>query len=99
MSIRLYDVIYWLQKCFEDKLGVRADWIFDGYKHPTSRPYITIEILTDESVSLSKQRECDQIIEHLQIGYHALNVLDRTDMTAEISDLFTVQEIPYSNTE
>src|SRR5690625_1687678 len=99
MTIRLYDVIYSLQKFFEDKLGVRADWVFDGYKHPTSRPYITIEILTDERVTLSKQRESVQIIDHLQIGYHAINVIDRTDMSEEISDLLTFQEIPYFNTE
>src|SRR5690625_6017667 len=89
MTIRLYDVIYSLQKFFDDKLGVRADWVFDGYKHPTSRPNITIEILTDERVTLSKQRESVQIIDHLQIGYHAINVIDRTDMSEEISDLLT----------
>ena len=99
MTIRLYDVIYSLQKFFDDKLGVRADWVFDGYKHPTSRPYITIEILTDERVTLSKQRESVQIIDHLQIGYHAINVIDRTDMSEEISDLLTFQEIPYFDTE
>ena len=98
-AIRLYDAIYSLQRFFDDNLGVRADWVFDGYTHPTARPYITIETLTDERITLSKQRESVQIIEHLQLGYHAINIVDRTDMAEEISDLLTFEDVPYYDTQ
>lgn len=97
-AIRMYDAIYSLQRFFDDNLGVRADWVSDGYKHPTARPYITIETLTDERITLSKQRESVQIIEHLQFGYHAINIVDRTDMAEEIADLLTFEDVPYFDT-
>lgn len=99
MSIRLYDAIYSLQRFFDAELGMRADWVFDGYKHPTVRPFITIESLTDERIELSKGRESVQVIEHLQLGYHATNIVDRTKMADKIADLLTFKEVPYYDTD
>src|SRR5690625_4004870 len=89
MNIRLYDAIYSLQRFFYDNLGVKADWIYDGYEYPSERPFITIEALTDERTILSKGRESVQVIEHLQLSYYAKNIVDRTNRAEEIEDLLT----------
>ena len=99
MSIRLYDAIYSLQRFFDAELGVRADWIYDGYEYPTEKPFITIESLTDERVVLSKGRESVQVIEHLQLGYHTSNIVDRTKTADRIADLLTFKQVPYYDTE
>lgn len=99
MNLRLYDVIYSLQRFFQERLGVRVDWIYDGYKHPDERPYMTIEVITDERTAISKQREAVRIVEHLQLGYHATNIVDRTKKAEEIADLLTFNKIPYFDTE
>lgn len=98
-ELRLYDAIYSLQRFFDDRLGVRADWKYDGYQYPSQRPYITIEAITDERLALSKQRESVQVIDHLQIGYHASNIVDRTKMAENIADILTFEEIPYYDTQ
>lgn len=98
-ELRLYDAIYSLQRFFDDRLGIRADWKYDGYQYPSQRPFITIEALMDERITLSKQREAVQVIDHLQIGYHATNIVDRTQTAEKIADLLTFEEIPYFNTQ
>src|SRR5690625_936544 len=99
MEIRLYDAIYSLQQFFDAELGLRADWVHDGYTLPVERPFITIEILTDERTILSKGREAVQVIEHFQLGYHATNIIDRTNLAEEISDLLTFKRVPYYDTQ
>lgn len=99
MSVSLYDAIYSLQRFFNDKLDLRADWIYDGYAYPEEKPFITIEVLPDERRVLSKQRESVQVIEHLQIGYHAKNIVDRTKVAEEIARLLTFEKIPHYITE
>lgn len=99
MEIKLYDAIYSLQRFFDAELGLRADWIFDGYQYPEEKPFITIETLTDERTVLSKGREAVQVIEHLQLGYHASNIVDRTKTADKIADLLTFKRVPYYNTE
>src|SRR5690606_30733322 len=99
MNLRLYDIIYSLQRFFQERLGVRVDWIYDGYKHPDERPYMTIEVITDERTAISKQREAVRIVEHLQLGYHASNIVDRTKKAEEIADLLTFNKIPYLDKE
>src|SRR5690625_7995425 len=89
MEIRLYDAISSLQRFFDDELGLRADWVYDGYELPLDKPFITIETLTDERIILSKQREAVQVIDHLQIGYHATNIVDRTKQSEKIARLLT----------
>lgn len=99
MSLKLYDAIYSLQRFFSDELGVRANWVYDGYQYPEEKPFMTIETLTDERTVLSKGREAVQVIEHLQIGYHATNIVDRTKRAEEIADLLTFKKVPYFDTE
>ena len=99
MNVKLYDAIYSLQQFFDAELGLRADWVFDGYTYPTAKPFITIETLTDERTILSKGREAVQVIEHLQIGYHATNLIDRTNKAEEIADLLTFNNVPYYDTK
>src|SRR5690625_122768 len=99
MSIRLYNVIYSIQRFFDDNLGIKADWIYDGYEYPSERPFITIESLTDERTILSKGRESVQIIEHLQLSYYAKNIVDRTNRAEEIADLLTFNKVPYYTEE
>lgn len=98
-DIRLYDAIYSLQRFFDERFGLRADWRHDGYQYPSQRPFITIEALTDERITLSKQREAVQVTDHLQIGYHASNIVDRTQMAEKIADILTFEEIPYYDTQ
>src|SRR5690625_645384 len=99
MEIRLYDAIYSLQRFFDEELRLRADWVYDGYEMRLDRPFITIESLTDERIILSKQREAVQVIDHLQIGYHASNIVDRTKQSEKIARLLTFKKIPYFNTD
>ena len=99
MEIRLYDAIYSLQRFFHDELGLRADWVYDGYGMPLDKPFITIETLTDERIILSKQREAVQVIDHLQIGYHATCIVDRTKQSEKIARLLTFKKIPYFDTD
>lgn len=99
MEIRLYDAIYSLQRFFDDELGLRADWVYDGYELPLDKPFITIETLPDERIILSKQREAVQVIDHLQIGYHATSIVDRTKQSEKIARLLTFKKIPYFNTD
>ena len=98
-ELRLYDAIYSLQRFFDERFGLRADWKYDGYQYPSQRPFITIEALMDERITLSKQRESVQVIDHLQIGYHASNIVDRTQMAEKIADVLTFEEIPYYDTQ
>jgi len=99
MIIRLYDAIYSLQKFLESELEISVDWIFDGYEYPEERPFITIETIADERMILAKQREAVQVIEHLQVGYHAENIVDRTKQAERISDLLTFKKVPYFDTD
>src|SRR5690625_7418867 len=99
MEIRLYDAIYSLQRFFDDELGLRADWVYDGYELPLEKPVITMETLTDERIILTKQREAVQVIDHLQIGYHATCIVDRTKESEKIDRLLTVKNIPYVDTD
>lgn len=99
MNVKLYDAIYSLQQFFDAELGLRADWVFDGYTYPTDKPFITIETLSDERTILSKGREAVQVIEHLQLGYHATNIVDRTKRAEEIADLLTFNSVPYYDTQ
>src|SRR5690625_4417406 len=98
MEIRLYDAIYSLQRFFDDELGLRADWVHDGYEYPEVKPFITIETLTDERTILTKQREDVRVIDHLKIGYHASNIVDRTKQAEKIARLLTFKKIPYFDT-
>ncbi len=94
-----YDILYSLQMFFKDRFGLRADWVSDGYEYPTERPFITIEFLPDERIERVKNLEALQIIEHLQIGYHAKNIVDRTKQSEKIADALTFTKIPYFNTD
>lgn len=94
-----YDLVYSMQKFFEDNFGLQADWIGDGYEYPTVRPFVTIELISDERIERVKNLEALQIIEHLQIGYHAKNIVDRTKQAEKISDALTFNKIPYFNTD
>lgn len=98
-ELRLYDAIYSLQRFFGERFGLRADWKYDGYQYPSQRPIITIEALMDERITLSKQRESIQVIDHLQLGYHASDIVDRTQMAENIADVLTFEEIPYYDTQ
>src|SRR5690625_4911652 len=97
--MKLYDMIYSIQRLFSDNLNLRADWIEDGYEYPEERPFVTIEILSDERISRAKQNESVQVIEHLQIGYHATDAVDKTKKSEEIADYLTFNRVPYFNTE
>lgn len=93
-----YDIIYSLQRYFSDTFDIRAVWLSDGDTYPAERPFITLEYLTDERIERVKNREAVQVIEHLQLGYHALNIVDRTMQAESIADALTFNEIPYYNT-
>ena len=99
MAVKTYDCIYSLQRFFYDKLGVRAEWVYDGFTYPKEKPFMTIETLPDERTIISKMREAVQVIDHLQIGYHTSNIVDRTKKAEEIADLLTFNRVPYFNTD
>ncbi len=99
MNLDLYNVIASLQLFFREELGIRVDWIEDGYEYPTEKPFMTIEVLPDEREILVKQREAVSVIQHVQIGYHGEYMYDRTKMSDKISDLLTFKRVPYYNLE
>jgi len=92
--MNLYDILYSLQKFLKEQTDVRTDIIYDGYKYPKVKPFMTIETLMDERIYRVKRREAVQSIEHIQLSYHAEHFADRTRMADEISDLLTFNKIP-----
>src|SRR5690625_1315595 len=93
--MNLYDILYSLQKFLKEQTDVRTDIIYDGYKYPKVKPFMTIETLMDERIYRVKRREAVQSIEHIQLSYHAEHFADRTRMADEISDLLTFNKIPF----
>ena len=92
--MNLYDILYSLRKFLAEQTGVRTDIIYDGYKYPKTKPFMTLETLMDERIYRVKRREAVQSIEHIQLSYHAEHFADRTRMADEISDLLTFNKIP-----
>src|SRR5699024_91571 len=92
------DLIYSLQRYFADTFDISAVWLSDGDTYPTERPFITLEYITDERIERVKNREAVQVIEHLQLGYHALNIVDRTKEAESIADALRFNKIPYYST-
>src|SRR5690625_1680647 len=92
--MNLYDILYSLQKFLKEQTDVRTDIIYDGYKYPKVKQFMTIETLMDERIYRVKSREDVQSIEHIQLSYHAEHFADRTRMAHEISDLLTFNKIP-----
>src|SRR5699024_1678375 len=99
MEIKTYNAIYSLQRFFEERVSLRLDWVHDGYEFPKDKQYMTVEIMPDERRILSKGREAVEVIEHLQLGYHAPNIVDLTKMSERIADLLTFNRVPYFNTD
>ena len=99
MEIKTYNAIYSLQRFFEERVSLRLDWVHDGYEFPKDKPYMTVEIMPDERRILSKGREAVEVIEHLQLGYHASNIVDLTKMSERIADLLTFNRVPYFDTD
>lgn len=93
-----YDIIYSLQRFFADTFDIRAVWLSDGDIYPSERPFITLEYISGERIERVKNREAVQVIEHLQLGYHALNIVDCTKQAEIIADALTFNKIPYYNT-
>src|SRR5690625_1662936 len=98
-NLKLYDIIYSVQRFIGDNTGARVDAIYDAYKYPTAKPFFTIGVLTYERRYGVKQREAVQVIEHIQLGYHAEYYADRSNMSDEVADLLTFNKVPLYSTE
>lgn len=97
-ALNTYSIIYSLQRFISDVIGVRADWKSDGYVYPDEKPFVTIEVLTDERIIRAKRREAVEVIDHIQVGYHAQNIVDMTNISERLADAFTFRKVPYYDT-
>ncbi|MBS4195330.1 hypothetical protein [Lederbergia citri] len=82
-----------------NKLGIRVDWVFDGYKKPTEKPFITVEQMQNNNDILAKQREAVRTIYRFQVGLHAQSSTDRARLQERIKRIFLFDEITFLDTD
>jgi hypothetical protein len=66
------------------KTGINTVWIYDGVKLPTTKPFITVEQMQNNTTVISKQREAVRTIYRFQIGLFASSATDRARKQDEI---------------
>lgn len=82
-----------------NKLGIRVDWVFDGYTKPTAKPFVTVEQMQNNNEILSKGREAVETIYRFQVGLHAQSTSDRSRLQTKIKRIFLFDEIPFIDTD
>lgn len=99
LNAKQYDLTASLQRFLREQTGIRADLVFDGYKHPQERPLITVEQMQNNNEFNVKGREAVQTIYRWQVGLHASNPVERFKLQEELNDLLIFNDIPYFNFE
>jgi hypothetical protein len=75
------------------KTGINTVWIFDGVKLPTTKPFITIEQMQNNTTVISKQREAVRTIYRFQIGLFASSATDRAHKQDELKRVLLFDKI------
>lgn len=81
-----------------NKTGLRVDWVFDGYKYPAEKPFVTVEQMQNNIDTLTKQREAIQTIYRFQVGLHAKSATERARLQEQIKRIFLFDEITFLDT-
>jgi hypothetical protein len=76
-----------------DKTGIKVVWIYDGVKLPTTKPFITVEQMQNNTTVISKQREAVRTIYRFQIGLFANSASDRAIKQDEMKRILLFDEI------
>jgi hypothetical protein len=75
------------------KTGINTVWVYDGVKLPTTKPFITIEQMQNNTTVISKQREAVRTIYRFQIGLFASSATDRARKQDEIKRVLLFDKI------
>jgi hypothetical protein len=75
------------------KTGINAVWVYDGVKLPTTKPFITIEQMQNNTTVISKQREAVRTIYRFQIGLFASSATDRARKQDELKRVLLFDKI------
>jgi hypothetical protein len=76
-----------------DKTGIKVVWIYDGVKLPTTKPFITVEQMQNNTTVISKQRDAVRTIYRFQIGLFANSASNRAIMQDELKRILIFDEI------
>jgi hypothetical protein len=75
------------------KTGINTVWVFDGVKLPTTKPFITVEQMQNNTTVISKQREAVRTIYRFQIGLFASSAVERSRKQDEIKRVLLFDKI------
>lgn len=92
MSMQL-NLQHSLRKHISDKTGINTVWVYDGVKLPTSKPFITVEQMQNNTTVISKQREAVRTIYRFQIGLFASSTADRARKQDELKRVLLFDKI------
>lgn len=98
-DVTQYNLEYSLQKFLGESTGIKTDLVYDGYRFPKEKPFITIEQMSNNYIDLVKQREVFNVIYRFQIGLRASNGVEKVKLQEELTDLFLFSQIPYYKTD
>lgn len=82
-----------------NKLGIRVDWVFDGYKKPAEKPFVTVEQMQNNNEILSKGREAVETIYRFQVGLHAQSSTERARLQERIKRIILFDNITFLDTD
>jgi hypothetical protein len=80
------------------KTGINTVWVYDGVKLPTTKPFITIEQMQNNTTVISKQREAVRTIYRFQIGLFASSATDRARKQDELKRILLFDKIELIDT-
>ncbi|MHC8516773.1 hypothetical protein [Sporosarcina sp. ITBMC105] len=81
-----------------DAMAMRVDLVFDGYKMPAEKPYVTVEQMPAGNAILSKGREAVAVTYRYQIGLHDVNSVQLSVNQERLQRIFNFDEFTYYDT-
>jgi len=88
---------YSIEQLIESETTLPAHIVFDGFKYPEEKPFVTIEPMQRNNEQISKQRETISTPFRYQIGLFAETFYKRSEYQAELREIFLYSELPYYN--
>lgn len=98
MSVHQHGLQHSIITHLRNKLGIRVDWVYDGYRKPIEKPYVTVEQMQNNNEILAKQREAIETIYRFQVGLTAGSATERARLQDRISRIFMFDEITFLDT-
>lgn len=99
MSVHQHGLQHSIITHLRNKLGIRVDWVYDGYRKPIEKPYVTVEQMQNNNEILSKGREAVGTIYRFQVGLHARSSTERSRQQEQIRRIFLFDDIPFLDTD